>query len=265
MRGLVCLLLAAGVAAPAPGQPAAEPAPRDLVVFATASLRRPFEALAQRYQQDHPGARVALRCEGGAQLLEAMYAGEKADVLAIADSSLMARFTSAGITAVGGPTELARSRIAIAVAPGNPKQVKSLADLARADVRLALGRRAASIGRHGRWVLSRQKLEPRPTLEADTAADVLAAVADGAADAGIVYITSFGDAPGRAERVDVPEEQNTPVLYSISVTREARAPQGAAAFVALALGPDGQEILREAGFLPAGAKLKAPDGRLVVP
>ncbi len=231
-----------------------------LVVFATASLRRPFEALAQRYELDHPGASVELRCEGGAQLLSAMHAGATSDVVAVADSSLMARFASAGFLAVGSPTELARSRVAIAVAPGNPKEVEGLADLARGDVRVAMGTRLSSIGRHSRWVLSRKKLVVTPELEVDTAGEVLAKVVDGAVDAGIVYITSFADAPDRAQRIDIPEEQNTPVLYSISVTREAREPRGAAAFLGLALGPVGQQLLREAGFLPVGAKLRLPDG-----
>jgi hypothetical protein len=52
----------------------------------------------------------------------------------------------------------------------------------------------------------------------------------------------------------VPKEQNTPALYSISVGREPAEPKGAEAFRALALGPDGQEMLHAAGFLPIGAK-----------
>lgn len=106
---------------------AAAPAgPHRLVVFATDSLRRPCTALARRYEQDHPGSTVELRCEGGVQLLAAMHAGAEAD--------------------------------------------------------------------------------------------------------------------------------NTPALYSISVVREAKEPRGAGAFRALALGPIGQQILIDAGFLPVGEK-----------
>lgn len=267
---LLCLLLAGGQAAgqearEASAAAAAPAGPHEVVVFATASLRRPFEALARRYELDHPGARVELRFEGGAQLLAAMHAGATADVVAVADSSLMARFSSAALLAVGGPTELARSRIAIAVALGNPKQILGLADLARGDVRVAMGTRMSSIGRHSRWVLSRQKILVTPALELDTAAEVLARVADGAADAGIVYITSFAEAPDRTQRIDVPEEHNTPVLYSISTTREAKEPRGGAAFVALAVGSVGQQLLAEAGLLPIGAKLQSPDGLPAAP
>lgn len=243
---------AAGASVAAAEAPAA---PHRVVVFATASLRRPFEALARRYEQDHPGATVELRCEGGAALLAAMNGGAASDVIAIGDSSQMSRFSSAGLLAVGSPTELARGRIAIAVPKGNAKHVQALADLVRADVRVALGARSSSIGRHSRWALSAQHLEVRPAVEADTADGVLDRVAAGDADAGIVYTTTFAGATDAVERVAIPEAQNTPVLYSISAAREAAEPRGAAAFRALAIGPTGQQILREHGFLPIGAKL----------
>jgi molybdate transport system substrate-binding protein len=176
-------------------------------------------------------------------------------VIALGDNSVMARVSSAGHTDVGSPTELARNRVAIVVGSGNPKQVKGLADFGREDVRLALGERTSSIGRHSRWVLSRLKLAPKPKVEASTADAVLALVAAGVADAGIVYATSFVEAGDGVQRIDVPDDQNTPALYSISTVREAKEPRGAAAFRALALGPVGQQRLRDAGFLPIGAKL----------
>jgi len=184
-----------------------------------------------------------------------MNADEKCDVIALGDNSVMARVSSAGHTAVGSPTELARNRVAIVVGQGNPKQVKGLADFGREDLRVALGARTSSIGRHSRWVLSRRKLVPKPTVEASTADGVLAKVAAGDADAGIVYVTSFAGAGDDVQRVYVPEDQNTPALYSISSAREAKEARGAAAFRALALGPAGQQLLHDAGFLPIGAKL----------
>lgn len=134
---LIALLLAACGQQPGPVRTTVHAAvsdapagPHAVVVFATSSLRRPFEALAERYEQDHPGSDVQLHFDGGAQLLAKMGAGETCDVLAIGDSSQMSRFSSAGHLAVGSPTELARSRIAIVVTTGNPKQVHGLADLA---------------------------------------------------------------------------------------------------------------------------------------
>lgn len=248
-------VLPATAAARAPDQP------HRVVVFATASLQRPLLELARRYETQWPQGKVEVRCDGGAQLLAAMDAGQGCDVVAIGDSSQMARFAAAAHLASGSATELARNRIALAVQAGNPKQIRTLADLFRADVRVALGTRSSSIGRHARWVLSRQQGEVQPAVEATTAAGVLAKVVDGSADAGIVYATTLADfaaGGGAADavlRIDLPAEHNTPVLYSIAVTRTAAEPQGAAAFRALCLGSEGQRVLRELGFLPIGAKL----------
>jgi molybdate transport system substrate-binding protein len=235
-------------------QPATAPeGPHEVLVFATQSLRAPFLALAQRYEADHPGAKITLRTDGGAELLKALNEGQRCDLLAIGDSSLMSRFAAATHLATGSPAELARNRIALAVAPGNPKAVRGLADLAREDLRVALGAASSSIGRHARWALSKLAVEVRPAREAAHADAVLGLVAAGEVDVGVVYATSFA-AGSAAERLEIPEEQNTPVLYSISVARKAAEPRGAAALRALALSDAGQALIREAGFLPAGAK-----------
>lgn len=227
--------------------------PHTVVVFATASLRAPFTALAARYEQEHPGAKVDLHIDGGAQLLAQANGGAVADVFAIGDSSLMSRFAAAALLAAHSPAELARNRVAIVVRPGNAKRVQSLRDLVRADVAVALGARSSSIGRHARWALSKQQLEVAPKAEGPSAEAVLAKVRAGEVDAAVVYVTSLRGVDG-VEMVAVPEAENTPVLYSISAARSAAEPRGAAAFRALALGPAGQAILADCGFLPIGAK-----------
>lgn len=227
--------------------------PHTVVVCATQSLRGAFEALAKRYEQDHPGAKVELVTDGGAALLARANRGDAGDVVAIGDNSLMSRFAAAVLLADHSPAELARNRIAIAVAKDNPKHVKTLRDLARADVKVALGARSSSIGRHGRWVLSRLEVTVEPKVEGPHADALLAKLKAGEVDAAIVYTTSFRGVDG-VTMVAVPEEDNTPVLYSISAMRNAKEPKGASAFRALALRDAGQAILKEHGFLPIGAK-----------
>jgi molybdate transport system substrate-binding protein len=234
----------------------AEPpaAAHSVTVWATDSMRRPLTQIARRYEQDAPGSKVELFFAGGAELLDRRNADGACDLLVIGDSSQMSRFAAAVHLATHSPTELARSRIAIVTAAGNPLGIQGLRDFARTDLRLVFGTRSSSIGRYTRWALSRVGVEVAPALERPTAAAVLAAVRAGQADAGVVYVTSFADEPASVARVDVPEADNQPVLYSISVDRLAREPAGAAAFRALALSPVGQGILRDCGFLPIGSK-----------
>lgn len=225
-----------------------------VVVWATDSMRRPIEQIARRYEQHAPGAKVELFFAGGAELLDRRNAEAACDVLVIGDSSQMSRFAAAVHLASHSPTELARNRIAIVVARDNPHGIQGLRDLARPGLRLAFGKRSSSIGRYTRWALSRVGVEVEAAVQLPTASAVLAAVRAGEAEAGVVYATTFAGDEQTVARVEVPEAENQPVLYSISVDRLAREPAGAAAFRAFALSPEGQGVLRECGFLPIGSK-----------
>lgn len=247
---------AASEVAAAPRPNAAQPpaGPHTVVVWATQSLRAPMELLARRYEEHAPGSQVRLVCAGGAELLAKRNANEPCDVIAIGDSSLMSRFAAATYLAPGTVAELARNRLTIVVANGNPKNVQALADLARADVRLALGKRSSSIGRWARWALTHGSIEPKPAVEFDTADAVADAVRKGAADAGIVYATTVAAGDSTIGRVEIPESANQPVLYSIAVDSGAKEARGAAAFRALALSADGQAVFKSCGFRAIGDK-----------
>lgn len=240
---------ATSVAVPTP--PAEE---HRLIVWATTSLQAPLQALAREYERRAGKATVVLRCAGGDDLLTARNQGEPCDVVAIGDSSQMSRFAAAAHLAPHGVAELARNRLAIVVPAGNPGAIRELADLGRPGVRLAVGRRSASIGRYASWLLSAAQVAVEPAVRVASADAVLAEVAAGRADAGIVYTTTLRGAPTGVEGVAIAPAQNQPVLYSIAVDRQAAQPAGARAFVALACGEVGQRILRDAGFLPPGAK-----------
>jgi molybdate transport system substrate-binding protein len=206
------------------------------------------ERLARAHEALHPGASVETVLGGGAALLARMDSGGRCDVVAVGDSSLMSRFTAAAHLAVGSPRELARNRLALVVASGNPAGIESLEDLRQPNLRIALGKRSASIGRYGRWVLSRIQPSPSPAVEADTARGVLDLVAEKRADVGVVYATTTGPGDPRVKQIALPEAQNTSVLYSISRARLTEVPQAADAFIALACGSEGAKILEGSGM-----------------
>lgn len=263
--GWVALLLLLVLAACGPDPAAAASSPavaplqpptheHRLLVWATTSLREPLQHLAREYERLAGQATVELRFGGGDDLLTARNQGEACDVVAIGDSSQMSRFAAAAHLAPHGVAELARNRLAIVVPAGNPAAIRELADLGRPGVRLAVGRRSASIGRYASWALSAAQVAVEPAVRVASADAVLAEVAAGRADAGIVYTTTLRGAPASVEGVVIAPAQNQPVLYSIAVDRQAAQSAGARAFVALACGEVGQRILRDSGFLPPGAK-----------
>lgn len=245
-RRLARLGLALLLAAPA-GARAADAAPKTIRVFAAASLTAAFTSVAAAFEARHPGREVELNFAGSSTLVRQIREGAPADVLAAAD--LVNMQTLIESDAVEKPEIFARNVLQIAVAKGNPARIAGLADLARPDLTVVLCGAAVPCGRYALEAFSLAKLTPPPgSRELDVKA-VLAKIALGEADAGIVYATDVHAAAGSVEGIRIVPTHNVTARYPIAVTRAAAAPDGARLFVDFVLSDPGRTILGEYGFL----------------
>ena len=136
----------------------------------------------------------------------------------------------------------ARNRVVIAVRPGNPRRIRSLADLAGPDLTVVLCVPAAPCGRYARQALDRAAVDLEPSALEENVRAVVTRVALGEADAGIVYATDVLAAGDGVEAVSVPGAEET--TYVVAALAESGEP-----FVARLLGPEGRRVLRRHGFL----------------
>ncbi|MCB1261257.1 MAG: molybdate ABC transporter substrate-binding protein [Acidimicrobiales bacterium] len=222
----------------------------DLTVSAAASLTAPFDTIGDELTSASGGAgEVTFSFDSSSTLATQIIDGAPADVFAAADEASMARLVDAGMVR-GEPRVFARNQLAIVVKAGNPTGIASLADLASADV-VALCGEDVPCGRYAAEVLDQAGVAiPTDRItRGQNAKATLAAVAAGDADAGIVYATDIVGAD--VEAVAIPAEVNVIADYPIAVVADAADPTSAEAFVAFVLGPGGQAILADAGFLPA--------------
>lgn len=222
----------------------------DLTVSAAASLTAPFGTIGDELTSASGGAgEVTFSFDSSSTLATQIIDGAPADVFAAADEASMARLVDAGMVR-GEPRVFARNELAIVVKAGNPTGIASLADLASADV-VALCGEDVPCGRYAAEVLDQAGVAiPTDRItRGQNAKATLAAVAAGDADAGIVYATDIVGAD--VEAVAIPAEVNVIADYPIAVVADAADPTSAEAFVAFVLGPGGQAILADAGFLPA--------------
>jgi molybdate transport system substrate-binding protein len=153
---------------------------------------------------------------------------------------------------VTGPARpFTTNRLEIVVAPGNPKRIARLADLARSDLVFVSEAPAVPAGKYAAQVLAAAgvKVDAR-SQEADVKA-VVSKVALGEADAGIVYITDVIAAGTRVSGVAIPRNQNVVATYPIAVARAAHNRAAADAFITFLLSSDGQKLLQGFGFTPA--------------
>ena len=218
-----------------------------VTVFAAASLTESFEEIALAYEERHPGTRVELNFAASSRLAGQITSGAPADVFASANLAQMDLVVGAGLAA-GPPRTFATNILAIAVEPGNPLNIRGLADLARPELLVVLAAPEVPVGRYAGEALEAAAVEVRPVSLEATVKAVVTKVALGEADAGIVYRTDVLAADGAVEGVEIPDEDNVAAMYPIVALAGAADPDSAEAFVEFVVSPAGQAILARHGF-----------------
>ena len=216
-----------------------------MVVFAAASLTKPFTALSGAFTGASSTTAVELSFAGSADLLNQLTHGAVADVLATADVPTMDKAAGAGLLA-GPAVSFATNRLTIAVAPGNPKQISSFRDLTR--VSLVTCAVQVPCGSALPRLQSQARVRLRPVSEESSVSDVLNKVTSGQADAGLVYTTDARAAGDEVTAVEFPEAAGAVNTYRIAVLRNARDPAQADRFINLVTGAAGRQVLADAGF-----------------
>jgi molybdate transport system substrate-binding protein len=197
-----------------------------LTVLAASSLQRVVPDLVAAFDGN-----VVVAYGSSSRLAAQVEAGAPGDVILAADDESVARLEVA--------TEpLATTHMVVAVAPGNPGGVRSVADLAR--VRTVLAAPEVPAGRYAAQVLARAGVSVQPVSHEPDARAVVTKVASGEVDAALVYAVDAG----RLATIPVAAEHDVSVTYVLAVVRPSAE---AARFVAFLRG-EGQAVLRQAGF-----------------
>lgn len=220
---------------------------RQVTVFAAASLTDAFKAMAKPFADAHDDYSLTFNFAGSQQLVAQLQQGAKADALATADRSTMASVPAKDRSS--SPVVFARNRLVIAVSPGNPKHVETLADLARPDLKVVLAAPAVPAGKYARQALVEAGVIVKPVSFEDNVEAVVTKVGLGEADAGIVYATD-ATAGRNVAPVQIPDADNVIAEYLAAPLATGNRLSGGQQFVAFLRSPSGQAILRRFGFLP---------------
>lgn len=246
----VALAALAGCAGPAGGSAGAgSGGGKTLTVFAAASLKAPFTAIAARFEAQHPGTAVRLSFAGSSDLASQLSQGAPADVFASADARNMAKLSSASLVE-GSPVDFATNVLTIAVPPSNPASVGSFADLARPGVKVVICAAQVPCGAATKTVENETGIAVKPVSEESSVTDVLGKVTSGEADAGLVYVTDVRAAGVKVKEVPFAESARAVNTYPIAAVRTSTNKDLAAAFIAEVTGPGGAKTLADAGFGP---------------
>ena len=220
-------------------------APADLNVFAAASLTAAFTEIGEQFTTAN-GTKVVFNFAGSQALATQIQQAAPADVFASADTTNMDKVKDL----VGTPQPFASNLLAIVVEKGNPKGVKTLDDLASSDLKVVLAAEEVPAGKYAKQILDQAGVSVQPVSQEDNVKAVVTKVSLGEADAGLVYVTDVTAGGDKVEGVDIPEDQNVLATYPIATVKASQAPDQAQAFMDLVLSAEGQQVLKEHGFLP---------------
>jgi molybdate transport system substrate-binding protein len=218
-----------------------------LTVFAAASLQTAFENYAGQFHQ----ATVHYSFAGSDALAAQIEQGLRPDIFASANAALPERLYAKGL--VQHPQVFTANTLVLAV-PAASRSIASLADIERPGVTLAIGEPEVPIGAYTRKLLSRMPASARQKVLANVAdgepdvSGIVGKLAEGAVDAGFLYITDVRAAGGRLRAIPLPASLQPRVSYAVALVKGAGHPAEAQRFIAGLLAGSGRRDLIAAGF-----------------
>ena len=243
---------------------------RELTVFAAASLREPFEELAQLFQDRHR-CKVRLNLAGSQELRVQIEQGARADVFVSADTANMARLEEQAL--VKPSVVVAHNQLALIVPAANPAGLARFGNLPQAQ-RVVIGAPEVPVGAYTVALLSRadrlfgagffSSVQAHVSSRELNVRQVLTRVLMGEADAGIVYRSDALVAGAQVRRLAIPAEINVNADYPAAILAAAPESGLAHAWIELLLASQGQARLASAGLLSverlAGVTRRRPGG-----
>jgi molybdate transport system substrate-binding protein len=220
-----------------------------LVVSAASSMTEALEACGP----DFSGATVRLQFAGSDELAAQIRQGVRPDVYAAANTTLPEELNEEGL--LGEPVEFATNEFVLAVPEGS--DIRSIGDLTRDGVKIAIGAEDVPIGSYTRETLAKLPAEEERAILDNVRSNepdvkgIVGKLTQGAADAGFVYVTDVNATGGELEAIELPADLQPTVTYGAGAVDGAGQPEQAQTFIQQLVDGPCADALRQAGFVPA--------------
>lgn len=226
----------------------------DLMVFSGAGLMKPMEEMRKNFERQH-GVTVGVHYGSSGEIFGMVAAGQPCDVLIPG----AARYTMDALRNGWVEKETIRKLVlhvpTIAVPKGNPAKIRSLEDLTRKGVRVAIGDpKAPAIGRVSKKLLTQtqlwEKVQPNINVYAPTVNQLLIYVALDQVDAAIIWkdLTRWAEAKGKIEVIDIAPDKNIIKTIPTAVCSRTQNRELALQFNTYISTAEGLSIWRKWGF-----------------
>jgi molybdate transport system substrate-binding protein len=215
-----------------------------ITVYAASSLTEAFDTLKKQFVAAHRGTSITITYGASSDLSTQISQGAPVDVFASASEKNMASLGDAA----ADPVDFVANTLEIAVPPGNPANITSVADLARSGVKVAVCDPTVPCGAVAAAVFKKAAVTVHPVASLADVKTTLATVESGEVDAGLVYVTDVRAAGAKVKGVPIPGGVNASTTYPIAALKGAKNATLATAFVDYVRSAAGQQVLTADGF-----------------
>lgn len=228
-------------------------APVELTVSAAASFRDVLARIAGKYLQRRRDVRLRFNFGSSGALQRQIEAGAPVDVFIAAADRNMDELAARRLIEPGTRRVLAGNRLVLIVPARSRLPIRSFRDVAQGFVgRVAVGAPSVPAGQRAQEVFERLGLWPRVRAKAVRGRDVrevLAQVALGNVEAGVVYATDAASSQQVRVVSVAPASMHKPIRYPVAVVSGSRNAVEARALTAFLSGAESRAILRRARFV----------------
>jgi len=262
---LLCLFSACGSAGKTTGQPAS----REIIVFAAASMTETLTTLGEQYMLDHPDITIVFNFDSSGTLKTQIQEGADCDIFISAGQKQMNQLDITADASVntegldflleGSRFNILENKVALAVPEGNPANINSyddlIAGLKSGEIMLAMGNSDVPVGQYTQKILSYYEL-----VEEDLAAagsitygsnvkEVTTQVSEATVDCGIIYQTDAFSA-GLTVVDTATAEMCGQVIYPAAILNVSKNVEAAQAFLDYIISDAGDRVFASVGFTP---------------
>ena len=235
----------------------------EVYVFIAASLSNAMEEIQKNFNGQYPDVEILYNADSSGTLQTQIEEGSRCDIFFSAATKQMDALVEEGLAEEDTVTDLLENKVVLIKPTGGETAVTGFENITDA-ANLALAGESVPVGQYAREIFTNMgmmdQVEAMEINEGKNVTEVLAAVAEGSNEVGIVYAT---DAASVADQVEIIAEApadalQTPVLYPVGMITDQEASEGeiaaADAFLAYLKTDEALAVFEDYGFSPYTAE-----------
>ena len=223
-----------------------------ILIAVAASLKNCVDKeLIPMFQEKYPDIKVQATYDSSGKLQTQIEEGAEVDVFMSAAMKQMNALDEKGLIAAYSIVKLLENKIVLIVPEGNDNDISSFEEILKAD-KIAVGDPASvPAGQYAKEAFENLKIWDKVSEKASLGTkvtEVLSWVAEGSADAGVVYSTDAASNDKVIVVAEAPEGSVSKVIYPVGIVKETKNVDAAKSFTEFLKSDEVLKVFESYGF-----------------